>query len=192
MQKSYSSKYCNIYWKTPVIESIFNKVRLVTLTKKTWCMYFIVNLFEIIKRTIVKHLRKIPGKYPRDCWSKYHYSVLWGFSFWVIAFLGPFPAIKEFISKLFVKALRNSLKFLEICALLSIWYCYLHNFFPCSFHIILVVNELTVEVNSFDVHRSSLIKFLFLLNHEELYWLEIRDFHIKILFAHLLLVMHSS
>ena len=79
--------------------------------------------------------------------------------------------------------------FIEICALLSIWYCYLHNFFPCSFHIILVVDELTVEVNSFDVCRSSLIMFLFLLNHEELYWLEIRGFHIEILFVQLILVV---
>ena len=153
---------------------------------------FYSEFFEIIKKTIVKHLQKISGKYPRDCWSKISYSVLWGFSFWVIAFLGPSHAMKEFICKLFIKALRNSLKFLEICALLSIWYCYLHNFFPCSFHIILVVDELTVEVNSFDVHRSSLIIFLFLLNHEELYWLEIRDFHIEILFMQLILVMHRS
>ena len=33
-----------------------------------------------------------------------------------------------------------------------------------------------VEVNGFDVHRISLIIFLFLLNHEELYWIEIRGF----------------
>ena len=135
--------------------------------------------FEIIKKTIVKHLRAtasefwrlenilvIPGR-------RYHYySVLWGFSFWVIAFHGPLDAMKEFICKLFylrLKELRNSLKVLEIYALLSIWYCYLHNFFPCSFHIILVVEELMVEVNSFDVRRGSLITFLFLLNHKELY-----------------------
>ena len=110
----------------------------------------------------------------------------------MIAFLGPSHAMKEFIFKLFIKALRNSLKFLEICALLSIWYCYLHNFFPCSFHIILIVEELMVEVNSSDVRRSSLIIFLFLFNHEELYWLEIRDFHIEILFVQLILVMHRS
>ena len=70
LQKSYSSKCSNIYRKIPVIESIFNKPRLVTLTKKTWCMYFIVNFFKIIKKTTVKHLRKISGKYPCDCWSK--------------------------------------------------------------------------------------------------------------------------
>ena len=121
---------------------------------------------------------------------RYHYSALWGFSFWVIAFLGPSHAMKEFICKLFIKALRNSLKFLEIRALLSIWYCYLHNFFPCSFHIILIVEKLMVEVNSFDVRRSYLIIFLFLLNHEELCWLEIWDFHIEILFVQLILVIH--
>ena len=91
-----------------------------------------------------------------------------------------------------LKELRNSLKVLEIYALLSIWYCYLHNFFPCSFHIILVVEELMVEVNSFDVRRGSLIIFLFLLNHKELYWLEIRDFHIEIIFVQLIIVMHRS
>ena len=115
---------------------------------------FYSEFFEIIKKTIVKHLQKISGKYPRDCWSKISYSVLWGFSFWVIAFLGPSHAMKEFICKLFIKALRNSLKFLEICALLSIWYCYSHNFFPCSFHKILIVEELMVEVNSFDVRMG--------------------------------------
>ena len=123
---------------------------------------------------------------------RYHYSVLWGFSFWVIAFLGPSHSMKEFIFKLFIKALRNSLKFLEICALLSIWYCYLHNFFPCSFHIILIVEELMVEVNSSDVRRSSLIIFLFLFNQEELYRLENRDFHIEIPFVQLILFMHRS
>ena len=123
---------------------------------------------------------------------RYHYSVLWGFSFWVIAFLGPSHAMKEFICKLFIKALRNSLKFLEISALLLIWYSYLHNFFPSSFHIILIVEELMVEVNSSDVRRSSAIMFLFLFNHEELYWLEIREFHIEIIFVQLILVMHRS
>ena len=65
------------------------------------------------------------------------------------------------------------------------WYCYLYNFFPCSFHITLVVEELVVEVISFDVRWSSLIIFLFLLNHEELCWLEIGDFLIEMLLCSL-------
>ena len=128
------------------------------------------------------------GKYNRHCWSKISlFSPLRSFSFWVIAFDGPSHATKEFICKLFNEALRNSLKFSEICALLSIWYCYLHNFFKCSFHLNFIVEELMVEVNSFDVRRSSLIIFLFLFNHEERYWLEIRNFHIEILFVQLIL-----
>ena len=37
-------------------------------------------------------------------------------------------------------------------------------FFLCSFRIILVSDEIMVEVNSFDVRRSFLIVFLFLLD----------------------------
>ena len=143
---------------------------------------FYSEFFEIIENTIVTNLWATASecwltteKYPRDRWSNISLfpvgiwrpkdvwcplgSVIWGFLFWVIAFHGPFHAMKEFIFKLFMKALRNSLKLSEICALLSVWYCYLHNFFPCSFHIILIVEELKVEVSSFEVRRSSLIIF---------------------------------
>ena len=81
----------------------------------------------------------------------------------MIAVLGPFRAMKEFICKLFIKVLRILLKFLEICAVINM---------PCSLHIILIVEELMVEGNSFDVRRSSLIIFLFLLNHEKLYCID--------------------
>ena len=86
---------------------------------------------------------KTPSATASECWRlgnilviagrRYHYSVLCGFPFWVIAFHGPSHAMKEFISKLFIKALRNSVKFSEIYALWSIWYCYLHKLFPCFF-----------------------------------------------------------
>ena len=135
-------------------------------------MYFIVNFPKLLRKLLKNTFRKYLENILVIAGGRYHYSVLWGFSFWVIAVLEHFRAMKQFICKLFIKVLRNSLKFLEICALLSIWYCYLHNFFPCSLHIILIVEELMVEVNSFDVCRSSLIIFLFLLDHEKLYCID--------------------
>ena len=144
---------------------------------------FYREFFEIIKNTFVKG-----NSFWMLTTGRYHYLVLWGSSFWVIAFHGPSHAMEGFIFRLFIKAPRNSLKFQEIFALLSMWYCYLHNFFPWSFHIILVVEELVVEVISFDVHRSTLITFLFLLNQEELCWLKIGDF----LIVQLVLVMQRS
>ena len=148
--------------------------------------------FEIIKKTIVKHLRRISGKYHRDCWSKI--SFFSPLRFFILSDSIPwtFSCDERIYQQTFIKGLRNSWKFLEICALLSAWYGYLHNFFPCSFHIIFIVEELMVEVRSFGFRRSSLIIFIFLLNHEELYWLEIRDFHIEIRFVQLILVMHRS
>ena len=88
---------------------------------------------------------------------------------------------RNFIFKLFTKERRNSLEFLGILSLLSMIYlfhvcccrngckslipiCYLHDFFLCSFHIILASDEVMVEVISFNVCRSFLIIFLFLLN----------------------------
>ena len=88
---------------------------------------------------------------------------------------------RNFIFKLFTKEQRNSLEFLGILSLPLMIYvfhvcccrkgckslipiCYLHDLFLCSFRVILVSDEVMVEVISFDVCRSFLIIFLFLLN----------------------------
>ena len=60
--------------------------------------------------------------------GRYHYSVLWSFSFWVIAFM-TFSYDERIYLQTFLKALRNSLTFSEIFVLLSIWYCYFKTFF---------------------------------------------------------------
>ena len=87
---------------------------------------------------------------------------------------------RNFIFKPFTKERRNSLEFLAILSLLSMYIfhvrhcwkgckplitiCYLHDFFLCSFRILLALDEVVVEEISFDVRRSFLIVFLFLLN----------------------------
>ena len=82
---------------------------------------------------------------------------------------------RNFIFKLFTKEQRNSLSLplmiyvAHVCccrkgckSLIPI--CYLHDFFLCSFHFILALDEVMVEVISFDVCRSFLIICLFFLD----------------------------
>ena len=73
-------------------ESIVNKVRLATLVEKESGTGVFISFFEIISDTFFIELP--PGDY---FWryhysediirlQRYHYSALWGFSFWFIAF----------------------------------------------------------------------------------------------------------
>ena len=83
---------------------------------------------------------------------------------------------KNLIFKFFTKERRKSL---ELSSLINDMFfmfdhcwkgcksfinvCYLH-YFPCSFHVILALNEVMAEVISFGIGRSFLIIFLFLSN----------------------------
>ena len=72
-----------------------------------------------------------------------------------------FMGCKNFIFKIFTTERKNLSEFSEIFALLSMFFkfdhcwkgcksfiniCYLHDFFPCSFHVILALDEVMVEV----------------------------------------------
>ena len=58
LYKGYSSKCCKIYKKTRVPESIFNKLKLASVLKKTPAHVFSCEFFEIIKDNFfIKHLR---------------------------------------------------------------------------------------------------------------------------------------
>ena len=74
--------------------------------------------------------------------------------------------------------------FSEIFALLSIWYCFM--FF--SYHSGHGGNN--GWSNQFWSSQSSFIIFLFLLNHEEICWLEIGNFITEVLCVQLVLIMH--
>ena len=66
LQKKCSSKCCKICRKTRVPESVFNKVKLETLLKKTPTQVFSCEFFEIIKGNFfIKHLRASAS----ECWQ---------------------------------------------------------------------------------------------------------------------------
>ena len=66
LHKRCSSKCCKIYRKTRVLESVFNKVKLATLLKKTLTQVFSCEFFEIIKGDFfIKHIRASSS----ECWQ---------------------------------------------------------------------------------------------------------------------------
>ena len=112
---------------------------------------------------------------------RHHFSVLRGFSFWLIAFSKTLLwNVGILSSNLLLKSERihkSSQEFylcyqwyvFHVChcwkgcnSLITI--CYLHDLFLCSICIILASDEIMVEVISLDVRRCLLITFLFLLN----------------------------
>ena len=147
LHKRCPSKCCKICRKARVLESIFNKVKLATLLKKTLTQVFSCEFFEIIKGDFfIKHLRVSAS----ECWRLEKSS--WLLISSPVRFLilndsiltDLFMRCKNFIYKLFTKERKISSEFSEIFALLSMFFmfdhcwkgcksfiniCYLHDFF---------------------------------------------------------------
>ena len=167
-----SSKCCKIYRKTRVPESVFNKVKLATLLKKRlWHRRFPVNFSKLVRPTFLWNisgwvlLNADYWKTPRDYWSKISFFSPLRFLILKNSILMElFMRRKNFIFKLFTKERKIPSEFSEIFALLSMFFmfdhcwkgckpfiniCYLHDFFPCSFHVILALVEVMVSMGVF-------------------------------------------
>ena len=138
---------------------------------------FSCEFFEIIKGNFfVKYLRASllnadHWKDLSDCWSKIIFFSLLRFLILNDSILADlFMGCKNSIFKLFSKEPRNSSEFSEIFVFdrcckgckSFINICYLHDFFPCMFHVILALGWSNSWSNG--VHGNLLIIFLFLLN----------------------------
>ena len=121
------------------------------------------------------------GKTPMITGQRYHFSALWSFSFGLILFSRTFSWNLEILSSDFLLKSEGIHKCSQEFYLCYQWYvfhvchcwkickslttiCYLHGFSLHFFRIILVLDEVMVEVISFDVRRSFWIIFLFHLN----------------------------
>ena len=106
--------------------SVFNKVKLATLLKKTPGQVFSCEFFKIITgKFFIKTSGRLllnadDSKNPRDCWSKISFfSPLWFLILNYSILMDLFKGCKTFTFKPFTKERRNSSEFSEICALLS-------------------------------------------------------------------------
>ena len=70
--------------------------------------------------------------------------------------------------------------------------CYLHDFLPCSFHIILVLDEVMIEAIGFDVRKSFLVRFSVPFKCLMKNFVDKVSFIFEILFVQFVLVIHRS
>ena len=169
LHKRCPSKCCKICRKVRVLESIFNKVKLATLLKKTLTQVFSCGFFEIIKGDFfIKHLRVSAS----ECWRLEKSSWLLISSpvrFLILndSILRTFSCdVKTLSSSFLLKSERfhqSSQKFLlcyqcfscliivgkVVNLLLTFVICMI--FFPCSFHVILALVEVMVSMGVFIV-----------------------------------------
>ena len=145
-----------------VWRSLFLKMLSLQLyLKRLWRRYFPVNFSKLLRATFLQNTSRLvllnadDWKNPRDCWSKLSlFSPLRFLIFNDSILTALFRRCKNFIFKLFTKERKISSEFSEIFALLSMFFmfdhcwkgcksfiniCYLHDFFPCSFQVILAL-----------------------------------------------------
>ena len=144
-----------------VWRSLFLKMLSLQLyLKRLWRRYFPENFSKLLRATFLQNTSRLvllnadDWKNPRDCWSKLSlFSPLRFLIFNDSILTALFRRCKNFIFKLFTKERKISSEFSEIFALLSMFFMfdhcwkgcksfikiYLHDFFPCSFHVILAL-----------------------------------------------------